>query len=104
MNSADLPQPIDFEWDAYNSTKVRLRHNIDTREAEQSFFQQSIIIFDHKHSSAEQRYQLVGITDNGRVLFIVFTLRGVRIRILSARLANKKERNYYYAQKTEKDS
>jgi len=95
MDIVDLPQPLEFEWDGHNSTKVRLRHGIIPEEAEQAFFNYLLLILDEKHSSVEQRYQLVGATNAGRVLFTAFTIRGNKIRIISARSASKKERNNY---------
>lgn len=95
MNDFQLPEPIEFEWDQYNRTKVRLRHNTAPREAEQPFFNDHLIIFDEEHSTEERRYQILGITDKGRMLFVVFTIRGRKIRIISARSASKKERTEY---------
>lgn len=95
MDSLKLPEPIEFEWNQYNRTKVRLRHNIVPEEAEQPFFNDHLIIFDERHSAGERRFQLLGAANNRRVLFIAFTIRGKKIRIISARSANKKERTNY---------
>lgn len=95
MNDLKLPEPIEFEWDKYNRAKMRLRHNIALEEAEQAFFDYRSIIIDEKHSVKEQRYQLLGVTNIGRILFIAFTIRGKKIRIISERSANKKERSNY---------
>jgi uncharacterized DUF497 family protein len=37
----------------------------------------------------------LGKTDRGRLLFVVFTIRGDKIRVISARDASKKERSHY---------
>lgn len=95
MDIIDLPQPLEFEWDKHNSNKIRLRHSITPTETEQAFFDDYSIFFDSKHSTSENRYQLIGKNNTGKVLFIVFTLRNNKIRIISARSANKKERNNY---------
>ena len=95
MIDPEIPEPIEFEWDRYNRTKVRLRHNIAPREAEQPFFNDHLIIFDEKHSVKEKRYQLIGETNDRRILFIVFTIRGQKIRVISARSASQKERINY---------
>ncbi len=95
MLNLELPEPIDFEWDKHNQTKIRLKHNITPEEAEQAFFSYQAIIFDERHSSAERRYQLLGTSNIGRILFVVFTIRGNKIRIISARSAKKKERSNY---------
>ncbi|MHB8280446.1 MAG: BrnT family toxin [Candidatus Humimicrobiaceae bacterium] len=55
-----------------------------------------------KHSQEEDRYYVLGKTDAGRFLFIVFTIRKSNIRIISARVMNKKERQVYL--NYEKDS
>lgn len=60
MNDLQLPEPLSFEWDEYKRTKLRLRHNITTEEAEQAFFSEQSIMFDERHSIAERRYQLLG--------------------------------------------
>ncbi len=90
-----MPEPLEFEWDEANKIKIRLRHNITTIEAEQAFFSNYSIFSDDKHSAREKRYQIVGPNNAGQILFIVFTLRNNKIRIISARLASKKERNSY---------
>lgn len=95
MNNPELPEPITFEWDEYNKTKIRLKHNTTPEDAEQTFFNERIIIFDQKHSAIEQRYQLLGMNNSNRVLFIVFTIRNNKIRVISARSASKKERSMY---------
>lgn len=95
MNILEIVEPIEFEWDKHNTTKIRLKHNITTEEAEQPFFNYNLISSDIKHSNVETRYQLLGISDVNRILFIVFTIRGNKIRIISARVASKKERSKY---------
>ncbi len=95
MENIAIPEPIEFAWDQHNSTKIRLRHHIVPTEAEQPFFHKPAIVFDQTHSASERRYQLLGATNDGRVLFVVFTLRGKKVRIISARRANKKERSHY---------
>lgn len=95
MVNCVLPKPVEFEWDQHNSTKVRLRHGIAPREAEQPFFHKYTIVFDQTHSSRERRYQLLGAANDGRILFIVFTVRGRKVRIISARRASRKERIHY---------
>ena len=47
--------------------------------------------------SEEDRYQTIGLVDN--VLFVVYTERGNVIRMISARIATRKERSLYYDRK-----
>jgi hypothetical protein len=55
----------------------------------------SSTIPDPDHSEAEERYLLVGLSRRGRLLVVAHTERSDRIRIISARLASKRERKSY---------
>jgi uncharacterized DUF497 family protein len=50
---------------------------------------------DEKHSQQESRYHALGQTEAGRRLFVVFTLRGRLIRMISAREMSRRERKEY---------
>jgi uncharacterized DUF497 family protein len=85
-----------FQWDMGNSLKSWLRHRVSEGEAEQVFSNQPLFLAtDVGHSQEEARYRLLGYTDEGRRLFIVFTVRGNLVRIISARDMNRKERVEY---------
>jgi len=85
-----------FEWDKGNSDKSWIRHHVTQGECEQVFFNEPIVVSsDIKHSQTEGRWYVLGKTDGERLLFIVFTIRKNRIRVISARDANKKERKIY---------
>lgn len=97
--SAGIINCIGFDWDEGNSDKNWIRHKVTQGECEQIFFNEPIIVIsDEKHSQSENRWYLLGTTDSGRLLFAVFTKRENKIRIISARDMNKKERNYYNEQ------
>ncbi|WP_310570970.1 BrnT family toxin [Gemmatimonas sp.] len=96
-----------FDWDAGNAPKVRARHQVDPGECEQAFFLEPFIVAaDATHSQREVRWYALGRTFADRYLYLVFTMRGTRIRVLSARSMNRKERRAYaQAQaRTETDS
>ena len=85
-----------FHWDAGNSEKNWISHQVTKSECEQIFFNQPLIIGDdEKHSQNEKRYFTFGQTDNARLLFILSTIRENLIRVISARDMNKKEREVY---------
>ncbi len=85
-----------FQWDAGNSDKNWISHQVTKSECEQLFFNQPLIIGnDEKHSQIERRYFTLGQTDNARLLFIVSTIRNNLIRVISARDMNKNEREVY---------
>ena len=85
-----------FEWDSGNFTKNWRKHKVDYKEGEEVFNNfPLLILLDDKHSSTEKRYHALGQADNKRCLFLAFTIRKNKIRIISARDANKKEKNIY---------
>lgn len=93
-----------FDWDEGNRTKNWEKHHVTIPECEQAFFNQPLVVAeDIPHSVAEGRYFVLGRTDVGRLLFIVFTVRNQRIRVISARDMSSKERSTYYEQ-TKKDA
>jgi len=91
-----LDNYLGFEWDKGNIDKSYQKHGIKPNEAEEALLdEQAVILKDIKHSNKEKRYALIGKTIVNKTLFIIFTLRNKKIRIISARLANKKERSNY---------
>lgn len=96
-----IPEPISFEWDQGNFHKNLKKHHVTNQEAEEVFFNQPFIaIEDQKHSSQEPRFQSLGKTNNNRKIFLVFTIRINKIRIISIRDMNKKEVKIYEKIKT----
>ena len=70
------------------------------KESEEAFLdEKAIILRDIKHSDFEDKFSLIGKTEVNKTLFIIFTIRENKIRVISARKANQKEK-YQYAQKT----
>lgn len=85
-----------FEWDEGNATKNWEKHDVSQSECEQVFFNKPFIIRrDSAHSETESRYYVLGKTDSGRLLFVVFTIREKLIRVISARDMTKKEKQRY---------
>lgn len=88
-----LLQCTGFEWDIYNSEKIRTKHDVTPVECEQVFFNLPLIAgSDQKRSQSEDRLYVLGQTDSARLLFLVFTVRGEKLRVISSRDMNKKER------------
>jgi uncharacterized protein len=92
-----LPEPLAFQWDDGNIDKNFDKHRVTVREAEEMFATEPFLTLeDGKHSSSlEKRFQGLGKTKTGRRLFVVFTIRDKRIRIISIRDMKKKERMSY---------
>jgi uncharacterized DUF497 family protein len=85
-----------FEWDDANAHKLWERHEVAPGEAEQVFFNLPLVAAsDLRHSSDEVRFYALGQTDAGRRLFVVFTCRRTRVRVISARNMSRRERKEY---------
>jgi len=85
-----------FEWDEGNITKNWEKHKVGHFECEEIFFNEPLIVQkDKEHSEEELRYFTLGITNSGRLLFVVFIIRKDKIRVISARDMIRKERRRY---------
>ena len=85
-----------FDWDEGNIKKNWEKHKVRHYECEEMFFNKPFVVKpDIKHSGIEDRFYALGRTDANRLLFIVFTIRKDRIRVISARDMNRKERRIY---------
>jgi len=92
-----------FDWDKGNSEKNWIKQKVSRLESEEVFYNEPFFVYDDKiHSSDESRFYILGQTNDERKLFIVFMFRGNRIRVISARDMNKKERKEY--EELKKDS
>ena len=86
----------EFQWDRGNKGKNYRKHKVADQECEETFFDQNKKIFkDILHSDEEERYILLGRTKENRILFIIFTIRHEKIRVISARDLSKKEKKLY---------
>ena len=85
-----------FDWDENNREKNWEKHQVLASECEEVFFNLPLLLeADPDHSQKEPRYYVLGHTIAGRRLFIVFTIREDKIRVISARDMSKKERSIY---------
>jgi len=84
-----------FDWDEANIKKNELKHNIYFKECEQVFLNDPLYLKDERHSKTEKRYICIGKTELKRMLFISFTMRNLKVRVISARPADRKERKIY---------
>jgi hypothetical protein len=94
-----------FDWDSGNQGK-NARHGVLDAEAEQVFFGWPLLLVeDTSHSIDDPRFHALGTTVAGRQSHVTFTLRdeGTRIRVISARDMNRRERSIY-DRTTEEDS
>jgi len=85
-----------FDWDEGNLLKNWEKHRVSASECEQVFFNRPLVAgLDKERSKIEDRFHALGVTDSGRRLFVVFTVRKNKIRVISARDMNRRERKVY---------
>ena len=83
---------IEFESDAVKELQNLRKHGVSFHEAQSAFADPlSMTIPDPDTSEGERRFVLQGMTSLGRLVVVPYTERGDRIRIISARLATRRE-------------
>jgi uncharacterized DUF497 family protein len=92
----DFSNIVGFDWDEDNDCKNIGKHNVFDSEAEQIFFNHPLVVKrDYKHSQTEERFYALGRTHHDRLLFIAFTIRSEKIRVISAREMTNREVRVY---------
>jgi uncharacterized DUF497 family protein len=94
---ADLIESLEgFEWDGGNSEKNWKRHRVTQAECEHIFANLPLLLsVASEAASSEPRHFALGRTDGLRELAVVFTVRGKRVRVISARPMSRRERKEY---------
>jgi uncharacterized DUF497 family protein len=88
--------PYQFEWDAEKAAANLRKHGVAFDEAVTAFGDPlSVLLPDPDHSIGEERYLVLGVSSVGRLLVVAFVERPPRTRIISARLATRRERQNY---------
>jgi uncharacterized protein len=89
-----------FEWDEAKAAKNYAKHGV-TFEAAQDVFKDPFAIeqIDDRKDYGEERFIIIGMA-SGRLLVVVYTMRGEIIRIISARGAEPYEQRQYHEQNT----
>ena len=87
---------IGFSWDPRKAASNDRKHGVSFEEAVTAFGDPlSLTVPDPKHSGSENRFVLLGISANSRLLVVAHVERGDDIRLISARLASRRERIEY---------
>ena len=95
-DAAVMPDFDGFDWSCGNAEKNWIRHHVTPLEAEQVFFNTPLLAeADFAHSQNENRFYALGQTDEGRELFVAFTMRSRCLRVVSVRDMSRKERRVY---------
>lgn len=89
---------IKFTWNSTKAESNLQKHNVSFTEAKSVFYDEfAIQFFDKEHSESEDRFIMLGRSNESRILVVCHCERdeGDTIRIISARKATKNERKYY---------
>jgi uncharacterized protein len=87
---------LEFEWDPQKAASNFTKHEISFEEAASVFADPlGRIVGDPRHSSQEERYVLLGLSRDQRLVVVMYTDRGHAIRIISARRATRREKREY---------
>ena len=87
----------DFDWDEVNIRHLA-RHKISPSEAEQVILNRPADL-ESELRNGEERVVQVGETEAGRVLIVVSTMQGQKVRVVTAWLAKERFRRYFQSQK-----
>jgi uncharacterized DUF497 family protein len=86
---------VQFEWDPEKARRNRKKHGVVFADAVGVFEDELALTVSDPHSESEERFITVGRGPLGRVLVVIYTWRGDRIRLISAREATSQERRQY---------
>jgi hypothetical protein len=85
-----------LEWDPQKARSNLRKHHVSFKEATTALSDPLAATgSDPDHSVVEFRYVTFGMSERGRLLVVAHTEQGETIRIISARLASKRERRIY---------
>lgn len=86
---------LTVEWDVDKNEINKKKHGVSFEAAALVFADEHYLeLYDDEHSVDEDRYIAIGLVED--ILFVVHTMRNENVRMISARLATKQERSFYY--------
>jgi hypothetical protein len=87
---------LEFEWDPQKAAASLVKHGVSFESAATAFGDPlGRIVRDRRHSSQEERFVLLGISEGRHLLAVMYVERGDAVRIISARQATRRERREY---------
>lgn len=86
-----------FDWDENKNQINQRKHGVSFEEARTVFYdEQALLEYDELHSEDEDRFRIIGCSENGNILLVVHCIRDETvIRIISTRKANAAEKAGY---------
>jgi uncharacterized DUF497 family protein len=86
---------VGYEWDPAKARRNLRKHGVDFADAVTVLEDEAALTIRDPFSEQEQRWITLGMDALGRLLVVVYTWRGDRIRLISARPAAPRERRQY---------
>jgi uncharacterized DUF497 family protein len=94
--SIEAGMDVEFEWSEQKAESNAQKHGVTFQEAATIFADPFLITFDDEaHSAIEDRFMSIGTSDQERILVVIHTDRADAIRIISARVATRREQRVY---------
>ncbi|RLA07339.1 MAG: BrnT family toxin [Gammaproteobacteria bacterium] len=86
-----------FSWDKHKEKANIKKHQITFDEAKTVFLDENArLIYDPDHSESEDRFIMLGMSSGAKILIVVHCVKNYQnIRLISARVANKVEKQQY---------
>ena len=88
-----MAEAIEFDWDEQNRKHLR-SHRVSPREFEQAILNDPLDL-EYQTEGGEERYKSFGVTDKGRALILVWTLREGMVRAVTAYPAGRAYEKLY---------
>lgn len=88
---------MDFEFDPEKAVKNLAKHGVSFSEAYACLLDAMALVREDGDVAGEQRWVLVGMSAQARLLTVVYSMRGDTPRLISARKATKREEERYHA-------
>lgn len=87
---------LEFEWDENKAQANAQKHGVSFQEAATAFADPFLVTFDDEaHSDFEDRFISIGLSEQNRLLLVIHTDRNGVVRIISARVATRREQRVY---------
>ncbi len=86
---------MEITFDPNKAASNYRKHGIRFSDAESVLFDPMALTREDSDAEGEQRFTSIGVDATGRLLVVIFSYRGEGIRLISARAATAKEREYY---------
>jgi uncharacterized DUF497 family protein len=86
---------MNIQFDNRKATSNLRKHGVSFEEAATALLDTNALVSEDGDAEGEQRLVLLGLSSQGRLLTVCYTLRGEAIRLISARPATATEVSYY---------